>query len=210
MYKALVYKEVRETGWIALVALAAYLAFVVNCAGYLPVPFFNTGGPYTVPFLDGNYLMYFSVVSLVFAVALGLAQTVLESRRGTWLFLLHRPLDRRWILAVKLAAGGGLYLGCSALGIVAFGFWAAVPGNHASPFEWWMTADAWKAWAVIALLYPAAFFTGIRPARWLGTRLLPLFAAGLDHRAAGCGRSCLAGVAGCRGAPGCRMLCGFD
>jgi hypothetical protein len=33
MYRALVYKELREMGWIALVALAAYLAFVVNCAG---------------------------------------------------------------------------------------------------------------------------------------------------------------------------------
>jgi hypothetical protein len=145
----------------------------------MPVPFFNTGGPLSVPFLDGNFMMYFCVVSLVFAVALGLAQTMLESRRGTWLFLLHRPMSRRRILAVKLAVGGGMYLVCGSIGIIAFGIWAEIPGNHASPFQWWMTVDAWKAWAVIAILYPAAFFTGTRPARWFGTRLLPLFAAGL-------------------------------
>ncbi len=179
MYRTLVYKELRETGWIALVALAAHLAFVANCAKFLPFPFFNTGGPYTVPFNDGNYLPYFCAVSLFFAVALGLAQTVLELRRGTWLFLLHRPMSRRQILAVKLAVGGGLYLGCGALGILAFGCWATIPGNHASPFEWWMTADAWKAWAAIAALYLGTFLAGVRPGRGFFDRLFPLAAAGI-------------------------------
>jgi hypothetical protein len=179
MFRALVYKELRETGWIALIALAAYLVFVINCAGYLPVPFFYRGGGYTTPFLDGEFSNYFCVVSVLFAIALGLAQTVLESRRGTWLFLLHRPMRRRHIFAVKLAVGCGLYLGGGALGIVALGLWAAIPGNHASPFEWWMTADTWKAWAAIGLLYVGAFLTGMRSARWFGTRLFPLFAAGI-------------------------------
>jgi hypothetical protein len=80
-------------------------------------------------------------------------------------------------LAVKLAVGGGLYLACGALTILGYALWAAAPGRHASPFEWWMTAWAWKAWAVIGLLYLAAFLSGMRPARWFGTRLLPLFAA---------------------------------
>jgi hypothetical protein len=174
-----VYKELREAGWIALVALALYLAFVANVAGYLPVPFIYRSGSYTAPFLDSQYFNFFCLVSTCFAVGLGLSQTVLESRRGTWLFLLHRPMSRRRILAVKLAVGGGLYLGCSALGIIALGLWAEIPGNHASPFYWWMTADMWKVWAVIGLIYVGAFLTGMRSARWFGTRLFPLFAAGI-------------------------------
>ena len=35
-----------------------------------------------------------------------------------------------------------------------------MPGKHASPFLWWMTADAWKAWGVIAIVYLAAFLAG--------------------------------------------------
>ena len=42
-----------------------------------------------------------------------------------------------------------------------------------------MTATAWKAWGLIAIVYLAAFLAGIRPARWFGTRLLPLAAGGL-------------------------------
>ena len=53
-----------------------------------------------------------------------------------------------------------------------------MPGTHASPFFWWMTANAWVALGFIAIVYPAAFLTGLRPARWFGTRLLPLAAAG--------------------------------
>ena len=54
-----------------------------------------------------------------------------------------------------------------------------MPGKHASPFFWWMTATAWEAWGVIAIVYLAAFLAGIRPARWFGTRLLPLAAGGV-------------------------------
>ena len=112
-------------------------------------------------------------------MALGLRQTVVESRRGTWLFLLHRPASLWRVLAAKLAVGGGLYLVCGAVAILSYAAWAAMPGKHASPFLWWMTARAWKAWGVIAIVYLAAFLAGIRPARWFGTRLLPLAAGGV-------------------------------
>jgi hypothetical protein len=40
-----------------------------------------------------------------------------------------------------------------------------------------MTAPAWWTVIVIPTLYFGAFLSGIRPARWFGTRLLPLVAA---------------------------------
>ena len=109
---------------------------------------------------------------------MGLGQTVTESRHGTWLFLLHRPMSLWQVLGAKLVVGGGLYLLCGLIAILSYAAWAAMPGKHASPFLWWMTASAWEAWGVIAIVYLAAFLAGIRPARWFGTRLLPLAAGG--------------------------------
>ena len=177
MLKALMLKELRETAWIALLGLLAHLVFV---DGFLP--FWLTGSPgdfrYQIPFLGDNYVGAFGYVSVFLALALGLRQTVWESRGGTWLFLLHRPVSLRRVLAAKLLVGGGLYLLCGAIAILSYAAWAAMPGRHASPFRWWMTANAWAAWGLIGIVYLGAFLTGIRPARWFGTRLLPLVTGG--------------------------------
>ncbi len=180
MFRALMLKELRETAWIALVGLAAHMAFVANCVGYSVLPFYTNGGrDIGIPFLDGAFLTPFCCVSIALAAALGLRQTAFESRGGTWLFLLHRPTSMWRVLAAKLAVGGGLYLICGLMAILSYAAWAATPGKHPSPFFWWMTADAWEAWALIAIFYLAAFLAGIRPARWFGTRLLPLVAGGV-------------------------------
>ena len=178
MLRALMWKELRETAWIGLVGLAAHLAFVANCAGYTVLPFWAVRREHETPFLDSVFVPSFSFVSIALAIALGLRQTALESRGGTWLFLLHRPTSMPRVLAGKLAVGGGLYLFCGLVAILSYAGWAAMPGKHASPFRWWMTANAWNAWVVIAVIYLAAFLAGIRPARWFGTRLLPLAAGG--------------------------------
>ncbi len=179
MLKALMLKELRETAWIGLIGLLAHLAFVANCAGYAILPIWRTGNALEIPFLGGSFLVTFSFVSIALAVTLGLRQTVSESRGGAWLFLLHRPASLWRVLAAKLAVGGGLYLLCGLVAILSYAAWAAMPGKHASPFLWWMTANAWKVWGQIAILYLAAFLAGIRPGRWFGTRLLPLAAGGL-------------------------------
>ena len=175
MLKALVYKELRETGWIALIALLAYAGFAVTCAGHQVLPMFGAEN-HGVQFLGGSFSGSMGMVSFCFVISLAIRQTTVESSRGTWLFLLHRPLSRAWIVAMKLAVGLGLYLGCSAATILAYAAWAAQPGRHPSPFYWWMTADVWENWAILTLLYFGMFLTGIRPARWFGTRLLPLVA----------------------------------
>ena len=179
MLKALVRKELRETAWMGLVGLVAHLAFVANCAGYAVVPIWSSREAVQVPFLDDSFLGTFCFVSIALAVALGLRQTAWESSRGTWLFLLHRPTSMARVLAAKLAVGGGLYLLCGLAAILSYAAWAALPGKHPSPFLWWMTVPAWTAWGAIGIVYLGAFLAGIRPARWFGTRLLPLAAGGL-------------------------------
>jgi hypothetical protein len=62
--------------------------------------------------------------------------------------------------------------------ILAYALWAATPGTHASPFYWSMTKPAWQVWFALPAVYMAAFVCGVRPARWYGSRLLPLVGCG--------------------------------
>lgn len=177
--KALAFKELREVLGITTIALGCYLALAVNAMGarvfdWVPV---MPAGTHEVPFLGANFIWFFTFISVVFAVALGFRQSAWESARGTFLFLLHRPLRRETIFIVKLAMGIGVLLVCASLPIVVYGMWAAVPGHHASPFEWSMTTSTWRFTLLLPLLYLGAFLSGLRPARWFGTRLLPLVAA---------------------------------
>jgi ABC-type transport system involved in multi-copper enzyme maturation permease subunit len=174
--RALLRKELREVLGIAAAALAGYLALVVSLMGgkvfnWVPgMPWGTT----EVPFLGSDFATFFSLISVVFALALGFRQSAWESSRGTYLFLLHRPLRRDTIFLVKLAVGGGVLLFCAAVPIVLYGWWAALPGHHPGPFEWSMTTGAWRFTILMLLLYLGAFHSGLRPARWFGTRLLPL------------------------------------
>lgn len=182
MYKALVFKELRETIGIAAIALLAYLAVIANLVGY-HVLLLNIGPSrwYTpIPFLDNSFTVLFSFISVGFTLALGLWQTVVESKRGTWLFLLHRPMGLGKLIGVKLAIGAGVYVLIASMAILIYAVWAAMPGLHAHPFAWWMTTEVWEALAVILGCYFGAFLAGIRPGRWIGTRLLPIPAAGFS------------------------------
>lgn len=179
--RALALKELREVAGITAIAVAVYLALVINLMGakvfdWVPgMPAGTTG----VPFVDGEFNQFFVLISVLFTVALGFRQSAWESSKGTFLFLLHRPASRHGIFLTKLAAGAGVLGVCLSLPIVVYGWWAGVPGHHASPFEWSMTESAWRLAVQMPLLYLGAFLSGLRPGRWLGTRLLPLAATAL-------------------------------
>ena len=111
------------------------------------------------------------------AIALGLKQSAWEVGEGTYYFLLHRPATRRFIFGTKLAVGAGFVLIVGGLLVLLYAMWAATPGNVATPFYWSMTGPRWQLWLCMPLLYLGAFLSGIRPARWFGTRLMPLVAA---------------------------------
>ena len=178
MLTKLALKELRETAWIAAAALAVYLYFAVSLIGLSIGPWTAVGRGTWIPFVVGELLEPFAVVAICLAAGLGFRQTVGESARGTFLFLLHRPAARERLIGAKLAVGGGLYLVCSAVPIAIYAWWAATPGTHASPFEWSMTFPIWKVWITMLILYLGAFLSGLRPARWYGTRLFPLAATG--------------------------------
>jgi hypothetical protein len=171
-------KELRETRGIALLALAAY-AYLVAAAVNPRMPLGGFAYWGRIPFIDDPFVAYFIFISAMLALALGLKQTFGESIRDTYVFLLHRPARRGALIGMKLLVGLVVYLLCAALPILVYSLWAARPGNHASPFYWWLTVMTWEIWFSLSLVYLAAFLSGLRPARWYGSRFLPIAAAAL-------------------------------
>lgn len=180
MWKVVAYKELRETFWVAALALAAYGYVVGSCTGipFIPEGFLGRLGyttfPGIIPFVTDDFLNGFILVSMGFAVGMGMRQSAGESRHGTWLFLLHRPVGQTKLIAWKLTLGVMICLGVMGLPILAYAWWAATPGTHPGPFEWSMTESAWQVWFSMTAAYLGAFLVGMRPAKWFGSRLLPL------------------------------------
>jgi hypothetical protein len=181
MTSALVYKEFRETLPIAALGLAALLFLALDGMGYSPAP--NLLGQYQgggIPFFFDTFVQRFGLAASGLALALGFWQSLGDFWGDAQLFVLHRPISRRTIYAIKLAVGLAVYLICTLVPLIIYTWWAATPGTHASPFEWSMTTNVCTTWLQTTALYFGAFLSGIRPAAWLGTRLAPLAAAGLS------------------------------
>ncbi len=177
---ALLSKELRECALYACLALLVQIHYLGAGMGLPLIPFLDAGRGFEIPFLANNNSgreTTFTMIVIVAAIAFGLHQSVWESWRQTALFLLHRPLPQSQIFLTKLAAGGLLLLGVSALPLLVYSLWAATPGTHASPFFWGMTDSWWRSVGIAVICYLGAFLTGIRPARWLGSRTWPLIAS---------------------------------
>jgi hypothetical protein len=184
MWKAIVYKELRETLWIGATALVVF-GFVVGAfTDAIPQSMYvravvtlDLAAREPVPFLNDGFPADFLILAALFAAALGIRQTLLESVGGTWLVLLNRPIRFERVVGLKLITGAAIYLVIAALPILWYGCWAAAPGTHASPFFWSMTWPTWSTWLSLVVIYLGAFLTGIRPGRWIGSRALPLAGA---------------------------------
>ena len=174
MIRSLVWKEIRELRGIAALAALAY--FVVFC-GEFDQSIYNPERIQAwdvVPFIRDYFAEYFCAVGVAMAIALGLWQTVAESQRSTWMYLFHRSLTRSEIVLWKLAVGSGIYFAIASLAILGYSARAGLPSTHAYPFFWWMTKPGWILMGLVYPLYLGAFLSGLRPARWLGTRFFPI------------------------------------
>ena len=187
MVLAIVRKELRESWLFAALALGLYGIYLFKLTGKSTtllahlvwwLPGMNVETP-EVPFVEGNSTTFFFFIGAALAIALGFRQSAWEPSQGTALYLLHLPLTRQSLFLTKLFTGIGLLLVCTFLPILIYAIWAALPGTHPGPFEWSMTWPAFQVWLLLPIFYLGAFASGIRPARWYGSRLLPLLAVGL-------------------------------
>lgn len=180
MTAALMRKELRECAGIAALGLLGLAWLTLSAINLSPFGMaFNLarGTAGAIPFLYDSFMMNFGLIAAALAVGLGFKQSLGDQLGNAHLFLLHRPVKRETIYLTKLSVGLAIYFVLAALPVVIYSLWAASEGTHASPFAWSMTTNAWMIWLSIHLVYLGAFLSGIRPAAWLGTRLLPLVAA---------------------------------
>jgi hypothetical protein len=189
MFLAIALKELRETWSFAALAVALFAGLVCNqigkwnallnlFLGWIP-GLKPCACPSLFPFLHDSFQTPFTFVAAALAIVLGLRQSAWEPSQGTAHYLLHLPLSRSSLFLSKLFVGIGLLLACTLLPIVSYGVWASTPGTHAAPFEWSMARPVFQIWLTMPLIYLGAFLAGIRPARWYGSRLLPLVAVAL-------------------------------
>jgi len=190
---ALVKKEIREHAVVCVAALALHsllLGLVVlgqsgpdaRGIAYLLRNLLPGLGA-TPPLVDGGLLSMLTVVGGLYGAALGLLQTLSESIRGTYPFLLHRPVSRSRVLLCKVAAALLLYLLAMLVPFAGFAWWASRPGAYAGPFEFEMTYSGVVSIGYGFLFYLGGLVTGLSSARWYATRaagvVAPLCAAPL-------------------------------
>jgi hypothetical protein len=166
--KALVRKEMRENLRIAALGLLVHsLMLVQQYRDYVASPT-NMSQPLANPEILWSMAWFCGV----FGAMLGWLQVHNERRPDLWAFLIHRPMTRTGIFLGKVTAGLGLYALVVGLPLLAFFFWARLPGNVAAPFEFAMLRPV-AAYALVGLLYYFAGMLGdLRQARWYASRVL--------------------------------------
>lgn len=162
--KAIFIKELRENWrWATLLAMVVGILL---------------GGALTTTYRKMIVAEEFLVAS-IFGCAgagliLGLLQGLQDQFRGRKAFVMHRPASASTIFWGKITAGLMLYLLATGLPLAAMTVWLATPGNTPAPFEWHMTLPT--IWDVIhgTTFYFTGLFISTRPARWIGSRIMPL------------------------------------
>lgn len=178
MNRQLLRKELREVWPIGLLAFLAAALIVMSDAELHPLtdPWRTahaaSSGGLSIPLIGLSYPL--GPTAVVAGLILGLWQTWSETIRGTWGFLLHRPISRHSVLYHKLSVGIVVLLLAVGLPLAVLACWAVSPGHHVVGLEWRMGADAWAAVLAGTLAYLSAFLSGIRSARWWGSRYLVL------------------------------------
>ena len=182
MLKTIAWKECRELLPFIALALLAEIYFVCNAIGtrlgaLSDINVLRDLSYNTIPFINDFSCTLILITGGCFAVVVALWQTIWETSRGTFLFLLHRPVTRNAVIGTKLAVGVALCLLVCGGPLLYYTLWAAAPGTHDSPFAWSMTIDDWFNFSLIPMVYLGAFISGLRHAHWFASRFFPIFAA---------------------------------
>lgn len=187
--RAMFWKECRENArWAVLSALAlslslAYAAYHEAAANAAASP--DPANGLRLGYVWENATLVFTLGAPLVGLLLGLLQILPELRRDQWAFLVHRPASRTTLFWGKVLPGVFLYLLATTLPLLVLIAWDTLPGRQAAPFDGRFTLGAWAAILAGLPFYFAGLTTALRPARWYGSRALPVFAALLAPLAVG-------------------------
>ncbi len=166
--QAIVIKELRENlRWLPIGVL------IIGVFVWLVTP---TGITYTQASSTDSITLSCSMGAALFAVLLGALQSIFDlsdKQRG---FLFHRSVSNNEVLYGKVIAGALLYSLACAIPLTCLAFWFAWMGPEYLPVRPAQVIPSVLTCVACFSLHPATLVCIDRPARWFGTRLLPLIA----------------------------------
>ncbi|WP_339742405.1 hypothetical protein [uncultured Rubinisphaera sp.] len=173
----LAYKEFRQLLPIQIVGLILVLLTIFGMCGINILAISGNSSTTEIPFYNDTTAQFLPAIGAMLAGITGYWQTLSESMRGTWLFLWHRPIARSRMTLVKLSSGLGLIWCVTVFPMLFYALWAGSQGSIAAPFLWENTLMYWKSCFGLSMIYLSCYLSGLRRARWYGTRLLPVLMA---------------------------------
>jgi ABC-type transport system involved in multi-copper enzyme maturation permease subunit len=173
----LVRKELREQFKVAVIGAAILTSILIpafrSCTAQIENMVLNSSSGQTdalQPLIAHSLLTTVAVFCALFGTILGWMQMRAEKHRDLWAFLIHRPCSRSSILWSKVISGLTLYSFASGLPLLGLIGVAATPGHVAAPFQWPMVLPITALFFAGMVFYLAGLLTGLRQARWYGSR----------------------------------------
>ncbi|MBC7820749.1 MAG: hypothetical protein IAG10_28015 [Planctomycetaceae bacterium] len=166
----LIQKELRSAAWVVGLGLFAYVWLLAEMSGYSQI--IGRWNQSHQRLALG--VIWFGFVTAGFAGLLGLVMASDDSLRGTWQFVLFRPISRRRYIVTKLLTGAVLVVLTPLVPVTLFLEWEYGSGRLGVPWDvtaWQIPAEA-IGWSVPIFL--SGFLSSIRVASWWWSRLWPL------------------------------------
>lgn len=176
--KSIYWKELRENAKWALIGLLLFATELTYA--WVSILRKNehtiSGGDVAQSICHPVFQSLLLFTPIVMAGVLCGLQIKLERWRDRWAFLVHRPVPLISIFWGKALAGTTLYLAAMLIPYLGLCWWASVPGHCPAPFHWGMTIGGFLNILNGLIVYYAGLLGQMRPARMIGSRLVPLFA----------------------------------
>jgi hypothetical protein len=167
---ALLWKEFRETvRWFPFCLLLVVVLLWMKIPGAKSIS--------GVESLSSELVSYTGVAAFIVAVALAGAQFAFDQKTSARAFLHHRKQSAREIFHAKVAIGSLLYALALFVPLIYTAFYLEWMGPERLPTTWYQTVPAMTYSFFCFSFYFGVSLVVSRPARWLGTKLIPLFAS---------------------------------
>jgi hypothetical protein len=190
MNKTLILKEIHDLRYVLAIAGMAIFILITSLFGFTVTGkimgnlgyengmrhavYLEDFGPKPPFIYSGGYIGPVTVASSILAIVLGGLQGLHEQRGGRWQFLLSLPVTRTEVILAKILTGMAIWLSFVLILVGTGIYYSAIPDKAPYPLEWWVIRDG-CLWIPLGMVfYFSSLFSGLRKARWFGTRLLPL------------------------------------
>jgi ABC-type transport system involved in multi-copper enzyme maturation permease subunit len=171
---ALIRKDLRQYGLVAVLALLVVGGFLVDIVNLIP---YYRGRLYdytAFPLNHDTAMLLTAVIFPLIAAAIGFAQFFFETKPDLWAFFVHRPVSRATLFYGKVAAGLIMFLAVTVIPYTLAVLWQADPAHIPAPFDWSLALPGYLDILHSLAFYFAAVVVARRQARWFGSRIFPL------------------------------------